>query len=172
MVIYKTGSADKPGDFAGGVIGLSTIESSSDFTKVDLNFGYRLGTTFDDYLQSDGSDTDFIGIDNSFRPLPYSFPTTSQLTNSAPTSLLRVDAAHSLPNNFDTNKSEAFLDSGFGFSLGRKINIGSSKIYSVNEGNYIHFPQGIKNYIKYCQKEEGERRYCASLQRGWYKEAR
>jgi fructose-1,6-bisphosphatase I len=33
------------------------------------------------------------------------------------------------------------------------------KIYSVNEGNYIHFPQGIKNYIKYCQKEEGDRPY-------------
>src|SRR5210317_768149 len=30
-------------------------------------------------------------------------------------------------------------------------------IYSVNEGNYIHFPQGIKDYIKYCQKEEGDR---------------
>jgi fructose-1,6-bisphosphatase I len=33
------------------------------------------------------------------------------------------------------------------------------KIYSVNEGNYIHFPQGIKNYIKYCQQEEGDRPY-------------
>ena len=32
-------------------------------------------------------------------------------------------------------------------------------IYSVNEGNYIHFPQGIKDYIKYCQKEEGNRPY-------------
>ncbi len=32
-------------------------------------------------------------------------------------------------------------------------------IYSVNEGNYNHFPQGIKNYIKYCQKEEGNRPY-------------
>jgi fructose-1,6-bisphosphatase I len=32
-------------------------------------------------------------------------------------------------------------------------------IYSVNEGNYIHFPQGIKNYIKYCQMEEGDRPY-------------
>lgn len=32
-------------------------------------------------------------------------------------------------------------------------------IYSVNEGNYIHFPQGIKDYIKYCQEEEGERPY-------------
>jgi len=33
------------------------------------------------------------------------------------------------------------------------------KIYSVNEGNYIHFPLGIKNYIKYCQMEEGDRPY-------------
>ena len=32
-------------------------------------------------------------------------------------------------------------------------------IYSINEGNYIHFPQGIKNYIKYCQMEEGDRPY-------------
>jgi fructose-1,6-bisphosphatase I len=33
------------------------------------------------------------------------------------------------------------------------------QIYSVNEGNYVHFPQGIKNYIKYCQMEEGSRPY-------------
>ncbi|WP_431157279.1 class 1 fructose-bisphosphatase [Winogradskyella poriferorum] len=33
------------------------------------------------------------------------------------------------------------------------------RIYSVNEGNYIHFPRGIKDYIKYCQKEEGDRPY-------------
>lgn len=33
------------------------------------------------------------------------------------------------------------------------------KIYSVNEGNYLDFPQGIKNYIKYCQQEEEDRPY-------------
>lgn len=33
------------------------------------------------------------------------------------------------------------------------------RIYSVNEGNYIHFPQGVKDYIKYCQMEEGDRPY-------------
>lgn len=32
-------------------------------------------------------------------------------------------------------------------------------IYSVNEGNYVHFPLGIKNYIKYCQEEEEDRPY-------------
>ena len=31
--------------------------------------------------------------------------------------------------------------------------------YSVNEGYYRDFPQGIKDYIKYCQKEEGDRPY-------------
>ncbi|MBR9909581.1 MAG: class 1 fructose-bisphosphatase [Gammaproteobacteria bacterium] len=28
------------------------------------------------------------------------------------------------------------------------------RIYSVNEGNYIHFPAGVKKYIKYCQEED------------------
>lgn len=35
----------------------------------------------------------------------------------------------------------------------------NGNIYSVNEGNYVHFPQGIKDYIKYCQKEEEDRPY-------------
>ncbi len=33
------------------------------------------------------------------------------------------------------------------------------KIYSINEGNYIKFPQGVKNYLKYCQMMEGDRPY-------------
>ena len=32
-------------------------------------------------------------------------------------------------------------------------------IYSINEGNYVHFPQGVKDYIKYCQLEEAVRPY-------------
>ena len=25
------------------------------------------------------------------------------------------------------------------------------KIYSINEGNYVHFPSGVKKYLKFCQ---------------------
>ncbi|MCL4114886.1 UNVERIFIED_CONTAM: hypothetical protein GTU68_036709 [Idotea baltica] len=32
-------------------------------------------------------------------------------------------------------------------------------IYSINEGNYVHFPKGVKNYIKYCQEEQDDRPY-------------
>src|SRR5215211_6901175 len=28
------------------------------------------------------------------------------------------------------------------------------KIYSINAGNYVHFPEGVKQYIKYCQVED------------------
>ena len=35
----------------------------------------------------------------------------------------------------------------------------TGKIYSVNEGNYAKFPQGVKEYIKDCQEEEGNRPY-------------
>ncbi len=28
------------------------------------------------------------------------------------------------------------------------------RIYSINEGNYINFPMGVKKYIKYCQEDD------------------
>ncbi|NPA68470.1 MAG: class 1 fructose-bisphosphatase [Chlorobi bacterium] len=30
----------------------------------------------------------------------------------------------------------------------------SGIIYSINEGNYIKFPEGVKRYIKYCQEKD------------------
>lgn len=35
----------------------------------------------------------------------------------------------------------------------------TGKIYSINEGNYIKFPQGVKDYLKYCQEEKEDRPY-------------
>lgn len=29
-------------------------------------------------------------------------------------------------------------------------------IYSINEGNYVHFPDGVKKYLKYCQAQDAE----------------
>jgi len=35
----------------------------------------------------------------------------------------------------------------------------TGNIYSINEGNYVHFPQGVKDYLKYCQEEKDDRPY-------------
>ena len=37
----------------------------------------------------------------------------------------------------------------------------TGSIYSVNEGNYVHFSKGVKKYIKYCQMEGGDRPYAS-----------
>jgi fructose-1,6-bisphosphatase I len=47
------------------------------------------------------------------------------------------------------------LDPSIGefFLSHRKISMPSSgNMYSINEGNYINFPAGVKQYIKYCQE--------------------
>lgn len=33
------------------------------------------------------------------------------------------------------------------------------RTYSINEGNYVNFPQGVKDYIKFCQEEKEDRPY-------------
>jgi fructose-1,6-bisphosphatase I len=30
----------------------------------------------------------------------------------------------------------------------------SGKTYSINEGYYVHFPDGVKKFIKWCQEED------------------
>ncbi|MEO8759590.1 MAG: class 1 fructose-bisphosphatase [Bacteroidia bacterium] len=30
----------------------------------------------------------------------------------------------------------------------------TGNMYSLNEGNYLHFPDGVKKYVKYCQEED------------------
>ncbi|MFY0627983.1 MAG: class 1 fructose-bisphosphatase [Reichenbachiella sp.] len=37
------------------------------------------------------------------------------------------------------------------------------KIFSINEGSYIDFEQGIKNYIEYCKENRFSARYIGSL---------
>lgn len=32
----------------------------------------------------------------------------------------------------------------------------TGSVYSINEGNYVHFPDGVKKYIKFCQEEDSK----------------
>ncbi|MDX5347562.1 MAG: class 1 fructose-bisphosphatase [Hymenobacteraceae bacterium] len=39
----------------------------------------------------------------------------------------------------------------------------SGKVYSINEGSFNSFPEGIKNYVNYCKEKEYSARYIGSL---------
>lgn len=157
MMIYKSGSADMPGDFSGGVIKLFTVEDVNEsYTTVSLGVGYRMGTTFNENFQSRQSPTDFLGFDNGFRQLPSDFPSTSELANSPRNSEIRQDAARSLPNNFDPTKSMFSPDYSVGFDIGRNYTFrNGQKLSMINSISYSKSNQYFeRDFWRYFEWED------------------
>lgn len=157
MVIYKTGAAFLPGDFSGGVINLTTSESFSEFTSVSFDFGYRMNTTFKDFFKTEGSKTDFLGYDNSFRPLPSDFPESPENLFD---NVASAEAANTLQNNFNPTKSTSFQNTGIGFSMGRRINFkNDATLSTINTLSYSKsFQYFERETNKYFTLANGETR--------------
>lgn len=156
MMIYKSGSADLPGDFAGGVIKLYTIDNvETSFTKIDIGVGYRAGTTGRDYYQSRGSNTDFLGFDSGYRTLPSAFPDTRTLQNSARNAQLRIDAAHSLPNNFLPTRDVALGDQSVGITIGRNFQGAKRDFSNITTINYsTGYQYYERDFFRYFEWED------------------
>lgn len=142
VMIYKTGAADLPGEFAGGVIKLYTINvPSENMIKVDYSASYRPGTTFEPFHSSQRSGTDYLGFDNGLRQLPSSLP--GNLYNTTPERLQA--AGRSLANNWVTQQRTAMPDQRFNLLLARRIGNADSK---VNGGNItgINYTNSLLSY--------------------------
>jgi hypothetical protein len=153
MYVYKSAAPDYPGDFAGGVIKLFTVNSvDEEYMSFTINTGYRPGTTFAPYYQSKGSKTDFLGFDRSFRTLPSSFPTTDALANERTVSEVRRDAAHTLPNNFMPIERLALPDYGFAFNFGKIMSIKDKKLTTNTSINYsTGYQSFVRDFYRYFQ---------------------
>ncbi len=155
MLIFKSGSAELPGDFAGGVIKMYTVEPEQNFFKVNLGVGYRVNTTGGDYFQSKGSSTDFLGFDSGFRRLPAGFPNSFDLQGSPRNSPIRKFAADLLPNNYEPIRHTALPDYSFGFSFGRRMDIGSKQLSTINIVNYsTSYQYYLRDFYRYFEWED------------------
>ncbi|MBX2900926.1 MAG: outer membrane beta-barrel protein [Cyclobacteriaceae bacterium] len=151
MLIYKSGSPEMPGDFAGGVIRMITKETSSEeYTSFGFSTGYRVGTTFNSFNKSQSSATDFLGFDNGMRSLPAGFPSSEAMRESATRSSLRSDAGKSLLNTMNYSTIEAPMDFGLNFGLARNLQFGSFKASNVTALSYSRsFQNYDMSFIRY-----------------------
>jgi len=151
MLIYKSGAAELPGDFAGGVIQLITKQPAyEEFTSFGLNFGYRANTTFQDQLSSDRSATDLLGFDNGFRDLPSGFPSSAALKNTNRSDVLRETAGKTLTNNFDYSTRVAPVDMGFNFATSQNFKFGSVQASNLTSIAYSNSYQNYQsNFLRY-----------------------
>lgn len=71
VVVQKTYTPDKPGDFGGGVVNINTRDFPGERVwGLTVSSGYEASTTGKEFLTYGGGSYDFLGIDNGARGMP------------------------------------------------------------------------------------------------------
>jgi outer membrane receptor for ferrienterochelin and colicin len=138
MLLFKSGSAENPGDFAGGVIKLYTqnVVTENSFS-VSIGTGYRAGTTFRNRQLTKGSSTDFLGFDDGKRSVPSNFP--NNLVDVRP--LQRVELSKELQNNYQIQEDNFAPDLKLGIKFTRKMLLAGKLLTNVSIINYSNTAQ-------------------------------
>ena len=78
--ILKTYTPDLPGEFAGGLIQMQTIEFPAQrMFQVNSKAGFNTATTFNKFQTSPGGASDYFGFGSGSRALPSQIPTNGRL---------------------------------------------------------------------------------------------
>lgn len=129
IAVFKTFSADLPGDFTGGYINITTKDFPEYFTmNASGSLGYNTNATFNKkFLNYKGSATDWLGFDNGFREIPNGlpsvFPNYSQAITNEQTAIDLSNATKSFGNVMEANTKTPFLNRKLAFSLGNQKKI-------------------------------------------------
>lgn len=132
ILIYKTPSAELPGDFAGGMVKVFTKSAMPD-KKLVLNFSlsHRVGTTFNPFSYSPGTSGDIWGYDDGSRNIPIGSVLQSSVQE-------RKQAAMQFPNNWIIKSKNALPDGRFNLTYAYRIPIGKLRLVSISHVNYAN----------------------------------
>ena len=83
IIINKTATPDLTGEFAGGLIQVSTRDvPAKNFLSVGFTLGYNTESTFKDFYSNERSGTDWLGFNDGRRKISSGFPATRQAYNN------------------------------------------------------------------------------------------
>lgn len=127
LLIYKTPSADLPGEFAGGIVKIYT-KSIPDQNSVTLDYslGIRQGTTFGDFKESKQGANYWTSFNNGYLDLPSNFPKDIRAVSNNP-ALVEL-AGRSLRNEWVPVASTATPDQRVSLTGNFKMKLGKVQI--------------------------------------------
>lgn len=150
MLVYKSGGADLPGDFAGAVINIAT-KSVIDDNELSVNFttGFRAGTTFQNFNSEQGSSTDWLGFDNNYRGLPNTFPLNNLSVYTKDLSSFRnrstiANAGASLNNSWAAIQGTAAPDLRTTINFSKSGSIGKMKLGNTTSLSFSNTRQRLQ----------------------------
>jgi TonB-dependent receptor len=136
MIVYKSGSAELPGDFAGGIVKIYTKRRpEQNFLDAGLTLGYRANTTFQNVQSHTRGGLNWLGLWDKSQQLPTSFPTgLGEFNNLNP--LQRAAYAQLLPNSWGLQNFTVNPDLRLAINMGRRFEAGSVRISNLTSINY------------------------------------
>lgn len=136
VVVAKSISPDMPGDVAGGLVKIQTIDIpySNSFTATIGGETHSL-TTFKPYSQLKGSSTDWLGFDNGFRDVPKGILNRQQAELN-PNEQLKAEQSTAFNHNYVPGVRNASPNGSFQISLGRRGNVFGKTAGLVASVNY------------------------------------
>ena len=152
MMVYKSPSADLPGDIAGGAIKIYT-KTVPDGDNVSMGFtiGYRGNATGSNVVDYTGSNLDGIGFGSNYRNLPSSFPSTKSVIVNAGTEAM-IDNFRNLDPYYSAQSRTVSPDYRGNINLSKRFFIGDKELTTISYINYSNthtYQQVLQNRFLY-----------------------
>lgn len=122
LVIIKTATPDLPGEFAGGIINITTKNiPEKNFQNISIAGGYNTLTTFKNYKTYDGGRYDWLGIDDGSRALPGDIPDTKVFDTLK--SDAKAELAKKMTPSWGLKNKKALPQLALQYSIGRNFKL-------------------------------------------------
>jgi outer membrane receptor protein involved in Fe transport len=153
IITAKTFTPDKPADFSGGLVQISTIEFPNKFTsEVSLSSGFNTQTSFKDFASYSGGKTDYLGIDDGTRDYP-DLIGSEKVTRGNYSDQKLEDITSAFSNNWNLNSKKAPVNGGFKITAGDKFDLSAQDIFgyigSFSYSNSFTTTEKQKNFYDF-----------------------
>jgi hypothetical protein len=118
VMVAKSATPDLPGDFAGGLLQLTTIDFPEEFTAtLSLSSGIN-NATGSTILSGPRGSRDYLGIDDGTRSLPSTFPEGNIGSGAGLSDADRAALGQTLPNGWGLTERQGPVAPNFSFGVG------------------------------------------------------
>lgn len=148
MLVYKTFTADKPADFTGGLINLTTKDFPEKFTvQASAQIGFNDQSTMNqNFLTYRGGSRDWLAMDDGTRSAPAN---AEQLPQDISGFLQNSDRNREIVKGFNpemnTVQAPSPLNQSYSFSVGNQTTLFGKKFGFLAAGSYRYTSSGYDN---------------------------
>lgn len=145
VIVYKTSSANLPGDFTGGLVDVETKNFPTErSTTVSIGVGFNPAMNFNgDFVTYKGGSADFLGFDDGTRRLP--FDANTQIPNPAVGDPQLETLTRSLNPTLGIMRKQSFLNTSFTFNHTNQVDkerhtLGYTAIFNY-QSKFEYYPE-------------------------------